>query len=253
LAAGFGTRLRPLTESTPKPLVKVAGVPMLTLALNRLRRLKPRILIVNGHHLSVHLEKYLRQSDSGFRQLEYVFESSILDTGGGIFNAARFLNGPFFVTLNADVATDIDLLPAVVSHLRRDSLVTMILHDNSRYNQVEVDLQNCICGFGRERARPGNRLWAYTGIQICSPRIFALMARERERSFSLIAFYRRLLGAGRRDLGAHIVDTEKKYYWRDLGTHDELAALEKDLSGDLTLADRLGFGLPENIPGCMNL
>ncbi|MCK5916181.1 MAG: NTP transferase domain-containing protein, partial [Deltaproteobacteria bacterium] len=56
LAAGFGTRLKPLTERLPKPLITVAGVPMLTLVLNRLRPLKPHTLVINGHHLSAQLE-----------------------------------------------------------------------------------------------------------------------------------------------------------------------------------------------------
>jgi len=240
LAAGFGTRLKPLTEHLPKPLIEVAGVPMLSLALNRLQRLKPRVLIVNGHHLSDRLEKFLNKKKSGFRRLEYMFESAILNTGGGILNAAKFLDGPFFVTLNADVVSDIPLAPAVARHLQSRALVTMLLHDCSRYNQVEVDLDGVIRRFGAGEAASGNRLLAYTGIQICSPLLLYLLAREPLAAFSLITFYRRLLAAGRLDIRAHIVDTDKSYYWRDLGTHDDLAGFERDLHSDSTLAGRLG-------------
>jgi NDP-sugar pyrophosphorylase family protein len=241
LAAGFGTRLKPLTEQVPKPLVKVAGVPMLKLTLNRLRELKPGTLVVNGHHLSGQIKDFLQERNSGFRRLEYVFEPAILDTGGGILNAARFLDGPFFVTLNADIVTDISLFQAVSQHLQSRALVTMVLHERPRYNQVEVDAEGRIRGFGGGLTGSANRLLAYTGIQICSPLLLALMAREKVPAFSLITFYKRLLGAGRLDIRAHIVDTENHFYWRDLGTHDDLAAVANDLRQDKTLARRLGF------------
>lgn len=240
LAAGFGTRLKPLTEQKPKPLIEVAGVPMLGLALNRLRKLNPGTLVVNGHHLSGQVENFLVENSSGFRKLEYVFEPAILDTGGGICNAARFLDGPFFVTVNADIVTDISLPRAVSQHLQSRALVTMLLHEKARYNQVEVDAQGCIRSFGGVMTKSGNRLLAYTGIQVCSPLLLALMAREKVSAFSLITFYKRLLVAGRLDIRAHIVDTEKHFYWRDLGTHEDLAAVTNDLRQDKTLACRLG-------------
>ncbi len=241
LAAGFGTRLKPLTEFTPKPLIEVDGVAMLKLALNRLRKLKPGTLVVNGHHLSPQIKNFLRENNSGFRRLEYIFEPDILDTGGGIRNAARFLNGPFFVTVNADIVSDISLVRAVSQHLRRRSLVTMLLHKKPRYSQVEVDHQGCIRGFGGELKDSANQLLAYTGIQICSPLLLKLMAREKRAAFPLISFYKRLLVAGRRDLKAHIVDTENRFYWRDLGSHEDLTAIADDLKRDKTLACRLGF------------
>ncbi len=241
LAAGFGTRLKPLTERLPKPLVPIAGLPMLALSLNRLRKLKPRILVVNGHHLSAQLAAFLEQSVYGFQQTEYLYEPLILDTGGAIRNASRYLRGPFFVTTNADIVSDIPLLEAVAQHLKRRSLVTMLLHDRERYNQVEVDSGGRIRGFGRFRAASGNRILAYTGIQICSPLLLDLMAREKSGCpFSLITFYRRLLAAGRDDIVSHVVDMQNEYYWRDVGTPDDLVAIEHDLVQNAGLAARLG-------------
>ena len=241
LAAGFGTRLKPLTDRLPKPLVPIAGMPMLELSLKRFRKLKPRILVVNGHHLSDQVEAYLRQSSHGFLRTEYLHEPLILDTGGAICNASRYLRGgSFFVTTNADVVSDIPLREAVAQHLKRRSLVTMLLHDRDRYNQVEVDSAGRIIGFGCCQPASGNRILAYTGIQICSPLLLDLMARESGRPFSLIAFYRRLLVAGRLDIVSHIVDTRDNYYWRDVGTPDDLVAIEHDLAHNAGLAARLG-------------
>ena len=240
LAAGFGTRLKPLTDRLPKPLVPVAGMPMLAFSLERFRKLKPRIMVVNGHHLSDQMEAFLRQSAHGFLRTEYLYEPLILDTGGAIRNASRYLRGPFFVTTNADVVSDIPLSEAVVQHLRRRSLVTMLLHDRARYNQVEVDPMGRIRGFGHSRPASGNRVLAYTGIQICSPLLLDLMERESIHPFSLIAFYRRLLTAGRLDIVSHFVDTRDDYYWRDLGTPGDLIAIEHDLARNASLAERLG-------------
>ncbi len=242
LAAGFGTRLKPLTERIPKPLVPVAEVPMLALTLNRFKRLKPHVLVVNGHHLSGQLESFLQKSSDGFQRVKYLYEPLILDTGGAICNAARYLRGPFFVTTNADVVSDISLFAAVTQHLRQGSLVTMLLHDRDRYNQVEVDLAGRIRGFGHSEPASGGRLLAYTGIQICSPLLLDLMAREPAgRPFSLIAFYRRLLAAGRLDIVSYVVDTRDEYYWRDLGTPEDIIAMEDDLNNINGLAVRLGI------------
>ena len=241
LAAGFGSRLKPLTDRLPKPLVPVAGVPMLALTLNRLKRLKPHILVVNGHHLSGQLEAFLQESSTGFQRVEYLYEPLILDTGGALRNASRYLRGPFFVTTNADVVSDISLSGAVTQHLRRRSLVTMLLHDRERYNQVEVGPDGRIRGFACSQTVSGSRLLAYTGIQICSPLLLDLMAREMvAHPFPLIAFYRRLLAAGRSDIVSYVVDTRDQYYWRDLGTPKDLMAMEHDLNRNRDLALRLG-------------
>ncbi len=241
LAAGFGTRLKPLTDRIPKPLVPVAGIPLLELSLKRFREIKPRILVVNGHHLSGQLETFLRQTSYGFQRVEYLYEPLILDTGGAVRNASRYLRGPFFVTTNADVISDIPLREAVAQHLKRRALVTMLLHDRARYNQVEFDQEGRIMAFGRSQAASGNRILAYTGIQICSPLLLDLMEREPRRPFSLITFYRRLLAAGRLDLLGHVVDTKDNYYWRDVGTPEDLIEIEHDLSNDTGLAVRLGI------------
>lgn len=249
LAAGFGTRLGSLTQSLPKPLVKVAGRPMLAYVLHRLRRLRPAALVINGHYHSPLLAAWLRDHGSGFRRLDFLHEPEILDTGGGIDNAASRLSGDFFITFNADVVSDIPLASAVRFHLRRQALVTMIMHDHQRYNQVEIDAGGRIINFGRRSCEAGagkppagHCLRAYTGIQICSPRLLSLLRRRRPGPFSLIDFYASLLATGRADLHSFEVDTQSDFYWRDLGRPEDLRALEADLGGRPELAARLGAG-----------
>jgi len=243
LAAGFGTRLRPLTDRLPKPLVPVAGLPMLAFNLRRMRALQPATLVVNGHYRARELEAFLLTSAYGLRRVIFLHESRLLDTGGALLNAAPYLKGPFFVTMNADVLSDIELVGALAQHLRRRALVTMLLHDCPRYNQVEIDTQSRLLGFGCSANSGAETVLAYTGIQICSPLLLDLLVREKAGSaFSLISFYRRLLASGRRDLMGYRVDCGTRYYWRDLGTPEDLSAVERDLSLNAGLKRRLGGG-----------
>ena len=241
LAAGFGTRLRPLTDQLPKALVPVAGASLLELWLARMRPARPAALLVNGHYRVAQLAAVLDSAAYGFREVRLLREEPILNTGGGIRQAMAFARGAFLATVNVDVVTDISPALALARHLRENNLVTMILHDHPRYNQVEVDDRGRITAFGRERPRPGRRLLAYTGIQVCSPRLLRLFERCPEPAFPLVPFYQHLLAAGRNDLKACIVDTQKEYYWRDAGTPDDLKALENDLAGRPGLARRLGL------------
>ncbi len=241
LAAGFGTRLRPLTEHLPKALVPVAGQPLLGLWLERLRPLKPAALLVNGHYRVEQLEAFLATSAAGFREVRLLREAPILDTGGGLRRAMAFARGRFLATVNVDVVSDLSPALALDRYRREKALVTMILHDHPRYNQVEVDDGGRITAFGLSRPRPGRRLLAYTGIQVCSPRLFRLLQRCPEPVFPLVPFYQRLLDSGRRDLLARVMDGDENYYWRDVGTPGDLEALENDLAARPELARRLGF------------
>jgi mannose-1-phosphate guanylyltransferase len=241
LAAGFGTRLRPLTQSRPKALVEAGGVSLLAAHLERLRPLKPNCLLVNGHYRVDQLKAFLAQNIVGWRDFRLLVEEPILETGGALKNAAPFVRGAFLVTVNVDAATDLSPALVVADYYRRPSLATLLLHDEPRFNQVEVDPESRIIAFGRRRAAPGNRLLAYTGIQLCSPLLLQMLACEKATAFPLIPFYQRLLAAGRRDLRAVVVASGQDYYWRDIGTPDELAALETDLYNRPGLARRMGF------------
>ncbi len=230
LAAGFGTRLRPLTGKMPKALVPVGGRPLMRLCLDYFRSFRPGLLLVNGHHYADQLAAFLNAEVVGYRRFRFLREPEILDTGGALRNAAPLVEGDFLVTVNVDVVSDISPLTALTGHLRRRALITMVLHDHPRYNQVEVDADGRIVAFGRSRPRPGNRLLAYTGIQVCSPTLLCLLRRRRRPAFPLIPFYQQLLDSGRRDLLAQVVDTRRGFYWRDVGTLRDLAACEADFA-----------------------
>ncbi len=242
LAAGLGTRLRPLTADRPKALVEVAGVPLLAAQLNRLRSSRPRQLLINAHYRADRLESFLKGAPvAGWRSFRLLQETQLLDTGGALKRAAFLVRGEALVTVNVDIASDLHPALVVAEQRRRPALATLLLHDYPRYNQVEVATDGRIVAFGRRRAASGNRLLAYTGIQVCASLLLSLLRREPETVFPLIPFYQRLLASGRRDLRAVVVAADSDYYWRDIGTPAELAALERDLEQRPDLARRLGF------------
>ncbi|MBI2092402.1 MAG: nucleotidyltransferase family protein [Deltaproteobacteria bacterium] len=109
LAAGLGTRLRPLTHKTPKPLLPVNGRPMIDFSLARVKKAGITNVIINLHYLGGQIKKYVGSGRRYGLKIRYLHEPKILGTGGGIKNAERFLNGGPFVVINSDTLIDIDL------------------------------------------------------------------------------------------------------------------------------------------------
>ncbi len=235
LAAGYGTRLRPLTASCPKPLVPVANRPLLALTLRWLERFAPAQVVVNGHYLAEQVAAFLRASSSPL-SLRFSRENKLLGTGGGIRKAAPWLaSGDFFVTVNSDLVTDIDLEPVIAAHRASGALATLVMHDCPRFNKVWVR-GGRVVSFRPSPAgkTPGRRL-AYTGIQVCAPRLLPLLAAGDSGSVSLIEVYEQLLATGREELAVY-VPAPGSFYWRDLGTAADYLGVHRDLASRPDLA-----------------
>mgnify|MGYP002381906201 CR=1 FL=1 len=139
LCAGLGTRLRPLTEERPKPLVPVAGRPLASFALEHLHRHGVRHVVANAHHLAAQVEPALRPwCDRYGQSLEVRVEASILGTGGGILNALPALGGGDFVVFNGDVLAAPDLTAAMAHHRATGALLTMVLREDPRAERAGV-------------------------------------------------------------------------------------------------------------------
>ncbi len=231
LAAGLGTRLRPLTNDRPKALVELGGRTLLEITLARLREFGIREVIVNTHHFAGLLVQYLKAHNNFGMQIEVSREEVLLDTGGGLKKASWFLKGDSdepFVLHNVDVLSTIDLARVIAAHRRNGALATLAVQDRrtSRYLLFDSDLQLC----GRrtdedEIVREASRLipLAFSGIHVLSPRIFQLM--KEHGVFSIIDVYLRLAGSGEDILGFRA----DEYYWRDLGKPGDLARAEEDI------------------------
>jgi NDP-sugar pyrophosphorylase family protein len=237
LAAGFGTRLQPLTDNRPKALVQVAGHTMLEIALSRLRAFDIRDVIINVHHFPDMIIEYLKANHNFGMRIEVSREEILLDTGGGLKKAASFFledsNGPErpFILHNVDVLSTIDLRRMVQFHTENQALATLAVQDRetSRYLLFDKELQLCGRQTGRDQknefvqdSQPAQAL-AFCGIHVISPRHFALMSEEGV--FSIITSYLRLAVLGEK-ICAFRAD---EYYWCDLGRPDNVVRATEDV------------------------
>jgi len=235
LAAGLGTRLRPLTDDRPKALVEVAGRTLLEIAICRLRNVGVREVIVNTHHYADMVADYLRAHDRFGLRIEISREEDLLDTGGGLKQAAHFfLEGnsqePFLLH-NVDVISTIDLARMMQFHTEQNALATLAVQDRETSRYLLFDEGGELCGrrAGRDGkadlVRPARetQALAFSGIHVISPRIFSKM--QEEGAFSIIPTYLRLAAEGER-VAAFRAD---EYHWRDLGRVENVAQAAKDL------------------------
>ncbi|HUE95027.1 MAG TPA: sugar phosphate nucleotidyltransferase, partial [Longimicrobiaceae bacterium] len=223
LAAGLGTRLRPLTYDVPKALVPVAGVPVLDRVAERVVAAGADRIVVNvSPHADLIREYVDRRKGWGVEVLVSAEPGRPLETGGGILHAAALFrrNGPILVH-NADILTDLDLDALYRGH-DDHALATLAVRPaaSARYLLFDDDGLLGFAAAGKEhRAReasgPERRL-DFLGVQIVSPRLLDLF--EEEGKFSIFTPYMRLIRAGER-VAAHEVGNVR---WTDIGTHEEL-------------------------------
>jgi len=236
LAAGLGTRLRPLTDQRPKALVEIGGRTLLEITLSRLRTFRVSEVIINVHHFADMLMEYLRANNNFGMSIEISREEVLLDTGGGLKKAAHFFlknsnrsEEPLIVH-NVDVLSTIDLGQMVQFHEEHRALATLAVQhrDTSRYLLFDSQLQLCGRRIKREQpdiVRPANPLaaLAFAGIHVISPRLLLMITEDG--AFSIIATYLRLAAQGEK-IVAFRAD---EYYWRDLGTPENVEQAADDL------------------------
>ena len=237
LAAGLGTRLRPLTDNRPKALVEVGGRTLLEITLARLSSFGIHEVIVNVHHFADVIVDYLRANKNFGMRIEISREDDVLlDTGGGLKKAAYFFlenSGAAeepFVLHNVDVISTIDLHRMAQFHAENHALATLAVQERptTRYLLFDEQLQLC----GRKSGRDGQaelvrssshpKALAFSGIHVISPRLFSLMTEEGV--FSIIAPYLRLAAKGENIIAFR----SDEYQWRDLGRLDDVMQADQD-------------------------
>ena len=238
LAAGLGTRLRPLTNDRPKALVEIGGRTLLELTLTRLASFGVREVIINVHHFADLVIQYLKTKNNFGLQVEISREELLLDTGGGLKKASWFflqdpsrLDEPFILH-NVDVVSTIDLTRLLRFHDENRALATLAVQDRESSRYLLFDEQGELCGrrIGRNqepelvRSAPNLQALAFSGIHVISPRLLTNMTEEGV--FSIVATYLRLAGQGEKILAFRA----DEYYWRDLGKLDDLRQAELDLA-----------------------
>lgn len=235
LAAGLGTRLRPLTNDRPKALVEVGGRTLLELTLARLKSFGVSDVIINVHHFADAMVAYLKAHDNFGMRIEISREDVLLDTGGGLKHAAWFFEGSAegepFLLHNVDVLSTVDLAGMLRLHIENDALATLAVQDRSTSRYLLFDGSGLLCGrqagsnvtpeLVRDVADP--QALAFAGIHVLSTRIFSRLSEEG--MFSIIGAYLRLSADGERIQAFRSDDS----YWRDLGKPEAVAQAEHDV------------------------
>ena len=237
LAAGLGTRLRPLTNHRPKALVEVDGRTLLEITVTRLREGGVREVIINVHHFAPMMLEYLKAHSNFGMRIEVSCEDVLLDTGGGLKKAAWFFledgagRDEPFILHNVDVLSTIDLHRMIAAHKEHGSLATLAVQKRPTSRYLLFDDQQQLCGRRAgidglpetARACASQNAFAFCGIHVISPRLLPLM--KEEGVFSIITSYLRL-AANQEKIMAFPAD---EYYWRDLGKPESIAQAAQDL------------------------
>ena len=237
LAAGLGTRLRPFTDNRPKALVEVAGHTLLEITLARLGSFGIREVIVNVHHFADAVVDYLKANENFGMHIEISREEVLLDTGGGLKEAAWFFpddsshgDEPFLLH-NVDVISTIDFARMVRFHREHQALATLAVQHRETSRYLLFDQQGLLCGRragsnqNTELARPCQQPHelAFAGVHVISSRLLSMMTEQGV--FSIIKTYLRLAAQAERILAFRA----DEYYWRDLGRPENVAQAEEDV------------------------
>jgi len=250
LAAGLGTRLRPLTNDRPKALVEVCGRSLLEITLTRLRDFGVRDVIINVHHYADMVMARVKAAGNFGMHIEFSREGVLLDTGGGLKKAAWFLSESGdrsddpgasaatedpFILHNVDVISTIALQRMVETHKKSGALATLAVQERktSRYllfnDQLELCGRRLVKEEKTEIVRPSQNIaeLAFAGIHVISPRIFPLLTEEGV--FSIIPAYLRLAAQGEKVQAFRA----EQYYWRDLGKPENIRQAEEDIKAKM--------------------
>jgi mannose-1-phosphate guanylyltransferase len=138
LAAGLGTRLRPLTDELPKPLIPIFQKPLITFALDQLISAGVNKFVVNTHRCPELFREFFSRSDYAGCSVTLIHEPELLETGGGIKNAERDLGSEHFLTYSGDILTDVNLQPLIDEHFRRRNDVTLALRETGLASDVAL-------------------------------------------------------------------------------------------------------------------
>jgi NDP-sugar pyrophosphorylase family protein len=243
LAAGYGTRLWPLTVDRTKPAIPFLGRPLVGYVAEYLSRFGCREVVVNLHHRPESVRAALGDGSRFGVHLEYVEEETILGTSGAMDNARHLLDGETFFAVNGKIVTDIDLTRALETHRRMNALVTLVLLPNTRRERFSIveTRDGLVTGFGgmpapvsdaARREDDSDVPLMFTGIQILEPRIFDYIPR-RVFSHSVTDVYPPAIARGER-IVAHVAEGR----WYELSTIprylDISLALLKDTDRDVS-------------------
>jgi len=221
-AAGLGTRLKPLTDTMPKALVPLAGKPLLQWQVEKLRDAGITDIIVNVHHFPDMIIEAVRKNNGWGCDIRISDEREmLLDTGGGLLKIAE--KEPV-LACNVDILSNIDI-KALIARYEQTGVSQLVVSERKTQRYLCFDDDNRLCGWtniatGEVKGRDGRHL-AFSGMQILSPQVLALLGQMNEDKFSLIDFYLKVMH--KVPLQAYVPDD---YRMMDVGKIEQIEEAE---------------------------
>ena len=225
LGAGLGTRLRPLTDDLPKPLVPIFQKPLITFAFDHLIDLGIPKFFVNTHHRPERFAEAFVGSTYRDRQIEFRHEPVLLETAGGIANIADLLSDGPLVVYNGDILTDLPIDRLIENHFRENNIVTLALRSGGGPKHVALDSRSGrIIDIRNQLGTGAPEEFLFTGIYVVDPKFVDLLERGVKRS--VIPHFLEMIRRGDK-LGGVVIDDG---HWWDVGNREAYLALHRELS-----------------------
>ncbi|MGO9139814.1 MAG: nucleotidyltransferase family protein [Syntrophales bacterium] len=227
LGAGLGTRLRPLTDSCPKPLLSVGGRPMITHAMDHLISVGIKRFIINTHYLAGAYDKIFPDRQWQGIPIIFRYEPVLLDTAGGIKNIEDLLDGDETILIyNGDTFTDLPLAHLIDAHYAEKKEVTLALRSSGSPLNVNLNAKGDICDLRHTLGDNGVRSCLFTGIYIVEKNFLRRLKAGRKESVIpiLIAMIKEQPGS----VAGIIIDEGR---WYDIGSVAEYEKINAMLTG----------------------
>jgi len=223
LGAGLGTRLRPLTENIPKPLLEIGGRPIITYAMEHLRSIGVKRFIINTHHCAEKYAEVFPKNNWEGIPIKFRHEPVLLDTAGGIKNIEDLIaSDERIIVYNGDIITNLPLAPLVDKHFALQTEVTLALRSHGPLLNVNINKDGYICDMRHTLKNPGIQSCLFAGIYIVEKYFFNRL--EAGKIESIIPPLVEMIKENSRSVGGIIINDG---YWYDVGTLEEYGKLNK--------------------------
>ncbi len=226
LCAGLGTRLKPLTDILPKPLMPVLGRPIVENIILSLKHCGISKIAINTHHFSEKLVAYLKDGKGLGAKIHYSHEVEVLGTGGGIGNLRDFLEDGPFIVHNGDVLTSLDFIPAIETHVNTGATATLLLYDFPQINTVTLASTEEIVGINDsiKESTTGLKKLTFTGISVMDHRIIEFLPKGYRGS--IIDIYVKLINFSNGSIRGYVINDR---YLRHIGTISEYFKVHQEI------------------------
>ncbi|MCX7913087.1 MAG: phosphotransferase [Thermodesulfovibrionales bacterium] len=212
LAAGYGERLRPITDYIPKPLLPILGFPSLERVIQKVVNIGIKRIGINVYHKRELLTGWLKKrTPLNSEKIVLFYEDRLLGTGGGLKNAEHFLDKTHFLVYNSDIITDIDLSKLVDFHFDSKNIATLAIQDCPEHNKLIVNGEGFLEGISYQNFHSFSKLLAFIGIAIYSPDFLAFLP---EGPSNVVEGWIEAISQGKK-IGCFLYNN---HYWSDIGT-----------------------------------